>query len=418
MNRHLFFKILTVWFLLTQCFPPYFYYIRMGGALCLAVFVGAGFILFPNLLSRKSIMAMLLYGIVMFFYFWAGNAFFQSISMVVIPFLSMISALLMIEYVMEYDYDYSFTKLILYEVVALNVTMSLISIPQLIINPNIIRGASTSGIDRSDQQVYYWIVSYATIHGLPFLMAPLVFFCRKIKSNRKTFLLWLCFATVLYLIIFLSNATTAFILATLMVVAGFLFVFESFNRRNIFKIISVGILAFALSTPIVIIPILDAVQSVLNPRADNYSKIDEMKSKIIYGDYEGDYEIRQDLYKTSKSLFWESPFLGTDKPQLISNHTFIWDRLALYGIFMIIPLVLVFKLNIKSVYRNLRHTKVTYVLGVFGFLFLLYMKNEFGSGTWLYGFAILPVLCRYIDFVLDYPDNKKQKEGYGYKCFV
>ncbi len=62
---------------------------------------------------------------------------------------------------------------------------------------------------------------------------------------------------------------------------------------------------------------------------------------------------------------------------------------------------MIFVFNIKGVYHKLHHTKVTYMMGIAGFLFLLYMKNEFGTGTWLYGFTILPLLCRYIDREID-----------------
>ncbi len=402
MFRHLLFKILTIWFLLTQCFPPYFYFVHMGGALTLAAFVGVSILLLPNLLGKKSILAMLVYGLIMYIYYSNGNAFFNSFSTVIVPFLSMMSALLIMEYSLKYDRNYSFAKIAIFEVVILNLLMMFISIPQLLINPNIIRGATTSGIEGRDQQVYYWIVSYATVHGIPLLMAPLAFFCRKLFSiSKKKFWIWSGITALLYLVVFLSNATTAFIVATMMIAGGVFFYFEQFTRENIFKLILIGSFAFIVTLPPVLIPILDVAQSVMNPNADNYSKMDEMKDNIIYGEATGDYAIRQELYDTSKKLFWESPITGTDRPNLISNHTFIWDRLALYGIFMIIPLVMIFVYNIKGVYRMLCHTKVTYMMGIAGFLLLLYMKNEFGSGTWLYGFTILPLLCRYIDREID-----------------
>lgn len=402
MSRHLLFKTLTIWFLLTQCFPPYFYFVHMGGALTLAGFVGGATLLFPNLLGKKSILAMLVYGLIMYLYYSNGNAFFDSFSSVIVPFLSMMSALLIIEYVLKYDSNYSFTKLAIFEVVILNLLMILISIPQLLINPNIIRGASTSGIEGKEQQIYYWIVSYATVHGIPLLMAPLSFFCRKLFSiSKKAFWIWSGIVVLLYLIVFLSNATTAFIVATMMIAVGAFFSFEQFTSKNLIKLIFVGSLAFVLTLPPIIVPILDVAQSMMNPSADNYSKVDEMKDNLIYGEATGDYAIRQELYDRSKKLFWESPITGTDRPNMISNHTFIWDRLALYGIFMVIPLVMIFVFNIKGVYHKLHHTKVTYMMGIAGFLFLLYMKNEFGTGTWLYGFTILPLLCRYIDREID-----------------
>ena len=402
MNRHLLFKILTLWFLLTQTFPPYFYFVPMSRALCLAIFVGAGFMMFPNLLTKRTIIASIIYGLITFIYFINGNAFFDTINSVVVPFLHMIAALLLLEYTLHYDTDYKFSKLVVYEVIVLNLLMALISIPQLIINPNIIRGASVSSIEDADEQVYYWITEYATMHGLPLLMAPLVFLCQKIyRINKKSFLFWLVATFALYAIVFMSNATTAFLLSTLLIGIALIFRWEQFTKQNIGILIIVGLFSLVLTTPQVQIAMLDTAQSFMNEQSSNYFKMEEMKESIIYDDANGDLGARQTLYETSNELFWESPLTGTETPDKVSRHTYIMDRLAVFGIFMIIPLVLVFVYNFKRAYNSLKHTKVTYTFGFIGLLLMLAFKNEFGSGTWLYGFALLPIFCRYIDSIID-----------------
>lgn len=408
MNKHLFFKILTAWFLLTQAFPPYYYFVPMGGASVLSGFVGGSLLLFPNLLTKKSVAALIVYGLITFFYYLNGNAFFSSMNLVIVPFLHMMAAMIILEYTLTYDKAYKYTKLVVFEIVALNLIMAFISIPQLMINRNIIRGASVSGMEDAEEQVYYWVMSYATVHGLPILMAALVFLCRKVYRISKTlFAFWLFVAVSLYVIVFQSNATTSFLLSTMLVVIALVFGIERFTRQNIAKVTTVALLSLLMTSPLVLVPVIEVAQSVMSTSSDNYTKMDEIKDGIVYGEASGDYAGRQTLYEKSSKLFWESPLTGTQTPQKISHHTYIIDRLALFGVFMIIPLVLVFVLNIKSVYRHLRRTKVPYAFGIAGLLFMLYMKNDFGSGTWLYGFAVLPLLCRYIDYVLDNNTNKR-----------
>lgn len=400
MYKKIIFYVVAVWLVLTQTLPPINLLFPIPTSLKFVIFDAVTILLFPKLLSKKSIVALFAFTLTAFLYYGMGNAFFDSIATVLVPLVVMLSGLLLIEYAKNYDEKYGFTRIIVLVAIISNVIMALISIPQVLINPNIIR---PSVLEKNmEEDVYVWLITYHACHGLPFLFAPILFMCRKMYRGKKMFsLLWFSAFIILFYIVFRSNATTPFLISIIMVIAGLFFKMETFSRKYIGSIIIIGTMSIMMFQPSIMIPIIDTVQSVMDPSANNYKKMDEIKFNIMYGDMEGDLGARQDLYTKSLELFIKSPLIGTSDSEMISHHSWFLDRLACFGILFSIPMILLFVFHIKETYRNMRHTKVIYVMGLFGFILMLCLKNEFGSGSWLYGFALLPLLCRYVDFVLD-----------------
>lgn len=398
MKKHLIFKIVTIWFLITQSFPPYDYFVHMMGVIPLGLFVLSTFVLFPSFLSKKTVIALFLYTLAVYFVFLRGNEYYDSIARVIVPSLEMLSALLITEYAFKYDTKFRYTKTVLVTVLITNLIMIGISIPQLLINPNIIRGASTFGAEEGETMVYYWIISYATIHGLPCLIAPLVLLCRKSYHNNKKLIVYSFVTLALVFIIFKSNATTALLITLMMLFLGLFFNIKKMTPKNCLKILGL-LLAFGLVlSPTVMVSILDSAQGYLDPQGSNYKKLDNIKDSYTYGDSDGDLGAREALYNQSKSLFFSEPLTGTSHSNLISMHTWFWDQLACMGFVLFSTFVLMFWYHVRMVNRSLSSTRAMYLWGIGAMLSMLYLKNSFGSGTWLYGFAILPVLCRFVDY--------------------
>lgn len=372
----------------------------VGGALKLAVFVGITFLLFPEMLFKRSVIALIFYFIVTLVYFVRGNAFFSTINSVIVPFLSMLSPLLIFEYAAKYDRDYKYSQMVVYTVIVVNIIMSIISIPQVYINPTIVRATDVA---IGEESFKYWIINYGTIHGLPFLLAPMVFLVRRIfHKNKWLCIFWLIAIFIIFYIIVISDATTAMLLSILMILLPIVISKERFDVKSVFQFLIIGILLLVMMQPSVMVPIIDGIQSTMNESSTNYQKMGEIKDVFIYGEADGDLGARQDLYNSSWKLFVESPLIGTQHPEQISKHTWLIDRLACFGIVFFIPIILLFFSHIKKVYLGLNHTRVVYVFGVCGYMVMLYLKNDFGTGTWLYAFAILPLLCRYADYTLNH----------------
>jgi len=398
--KHILYKYITVIFLIFQLFPPIWLYIPISESLVLAIFVAITIMLFPDLLVSKSIMFLLIYTLITFIKFLNGNAFFTPINNVVVPFLNVSSALLMTIYAFKYP-NISYIKTIIITTFVLLTIMTIISIPQLIVYPNIIRGASIFAAKSDNVIVYYWVIGYGTIHGLVAIFVPLVFLLKKtFRKNKWTFLLWGIETVLLFYIVFAANATTALLISTLAIIAGLIINFTNFTLNNVTKLVLFGVICILLFNKTTIHSLLDIVQPHFSESSSNYVKIIEMKNYLTYGYTYGDLGVRESLYKRSFSLFCESPFLGTTKPEQISLHSYILDRLAAVGIILFIPLFLIFASHIKFVYKRLNQTKVVYAISCCCYLLMLYLKNDFGTGTFLFAFSILPILCLYIENIL------------------
>lgn len=400
MRKHLIFKIVTIWFLITQSFPPYDYYVRVKGVVTIGLFVLIAILLFPDLLSSKSIVALFFYTVAVFLVYFRGNDYYENIAMVIVPSLTMLSALLITEYSIKYDSEYKYTKASLLTLLITNFIMIALSIPQLMINPNIIRGASTFGIEGGESMVYYWIISYETVHGFPLLFAPLLFLCKKTYHEKKLFVFYVFVFVALFYIVLKSNATTALLVSILMILVGLLFDNERFDAKNIAKMIALILLFGMIMSSSVMVPMLDAVQSAFDPSSSNYRKVNDIRDSFMYGEAGGDMGLRQSLYNQSRDLFFAEPLMGTSNSGQISKHTWLWDQLACMGIFFFSTFIILFVFHVKKVYRSLGVSKLMYLWGVGALMIMLYYKNSFGPGTWLYGFAILPLLCRYVDNII------------------
>ena len=407
MFKHWVILIVTIWLVLTQTFPPINLVLSFGDTIKFVVFVVIALILFPSLLTKRSVVALFIYTAIAFIYHLSGNAFFDTINSIVTVIPVMLSGLLIAEYALKYDKTYMYSRIIIITVILCNVIMCLLSIPQIMQDPNIVRTSSREGY--IDLSMFYWIIQYNTVHGLPILFAPLTFICRRtFFKDKRLFYPLLLVILLLFYVVFKSNAATAFFISAIMVVVGFLFNNENINKKLIVRLSAVGLLALLVMQPFVMEPILSTIQTYMDPSGATYYRIEDIKTSIVYGDVDGDLGARQDLYSSSFNLFLTSPVWGTSTPELVSRHTWVIDRLAIFGLLFIIPLVFVFVNIYKSVYPTLRHTKVIYICGFFCLVMMLCVKNDFGQGTWLYGFGYLPLLCRCIDYV----DEKPNKSHY------
>lgn len=400
MYRHNIFSIASVWLVLTQTFPPINLIFHISNSLKYTLFIVLTLLLFPRLFKRRTIKALFAYVLVITILHLSGNAFFDTINSVVTIPLVMMGGLLILEYTLCYDKDYIYTRRIIFTVIIANLIMTVLTIPELEIDPDIIR--KTSNKNELFGTISFWLISYQTVHGLSLLFAPLAFYCHcLLKKSRKSFIICLVTTIILFYIVFRSNAATATLLSIVFLAIGAIVNIEHFDRRSIQQLSLIVIIGVIIVQPIVLVPALNTLQESMNPSGSGYERIELVKKDIEHGEVEGDWEKRQDLYETSFKLFLESPLTGTSKPTHISKHTWFIDRLALLGIFLFIPIVLIFLFNFRGVYRNLIHTKVIYSCSFLCLLILLFMKNDFAQGTWLYGFAYLPLLCRFIDNELD-----------------
>jgi hypothetical protein len=265
-----------------------------------------------------------------------------------------------------------------------------------------------SAVASENISTYYWVIGYGLIHGISIIFAPLCFLIKKEYFNNKLLaFIWLLVIILLLYIVYLSNASTAFIISIFSLLSGLFINYSDFSRKNFFKTLTFITTLILLFNKTTIIVFLDSIQPLFNEMGGNYAKIGDIKDYFIYGEADGGIIARESLYNLSIKEFLKSPIFGTNSPEKIGLHSYFLDRLAALGLFFIIPLFLMFASHIKSIYKILNKTKVVYSISCFSYLLMLSLKNEFGTGAFLIYFAILPIFCIYIDEKLTY----KQKNN-------
>lgn len=409
MTKHRIFMIAAIWILLVSIFPPINLLFPFGYAIKYAIFMAIALVLFPNLLTKGSMIALILFTVEAFIYYLFGNSLYERINEVITPFFAMGAALLLFEYSIQYDTDLKFTKNILLVSIIGLITICVFSIPILRINPEIIRLAYSMKY-QDDQDVIAWsswIIKWDTINGIVFLVAPLFFLCkRSFKKNKKIFVFWTLTLLLFYYITLHSNITMPLLMFSAMLVFAFLFPYERLNQNAIVKMLLVAILMALLLSPTVMVPAIDFVQEKVG-YGSTYKRLEEIEYTIVHDESAGgDMENRNNLYQRSFDLFLEAPFTGTTTPDLISRHSYLLDKLACHGLFLIIPFILIFYFNFKKTYGVLKYTRVMYLLSVLLMFFMSVLKGE-SDFNFIFAFFLLPILCRYIDYSIENNFNGK-----------
>ena len=248
--------------------------------------------------------------------------------------------------------------------------------------------------EMSTLNLYYGMgmVTYKFCHALPIVIPALLYSI--LRSNKsKTFKIT-AFATLisLLLIVYLSNATTAFLL-TLYALAASLFVSEKSLKATIFRIIGVMVVFVLLVIRSdLLVDLINSIGSLLPENENSYlERLNDIKLATDSGNISGDLDSRVSRYNESVSVFVEDIFFGSNMQT--GEHSAILDRLACLGLVGWIPyLVYIVKNTLSQNYLLQKEIRPYFVIGASVALLLLATKNMSYWDTWFMYFCLLPVL--------------------------
>ena len=388
-----FFYIVSIGYLVSLLFPPLAAILPIGLSLYMFAYVLLALVFVPSLFLNKSFIWLTLFYIIIFFKFLSGNAYVPRINDVVIPYLNFLAPFLFSSFVLKYI-DKRRCEILVVLAAILLAIFCLTSIRVLINNPLLMRQIYSG----SESMKHPLLYGYADVHQMVALLFPMCFFiknARGLKSSR-----WICLVMLaLFLVIMaVSNAGTALVVGILCIFIGVITRQDKISPKKVFSFFLVFLLLYVLNEAGVIVYLLELLRGVLPGGGTTADRIEEIEIFLQYGSATGDLAGRQDLYSDSWSLFLESPFFGTDSPELIGHHAYIIDMLACLGLFLIIPFFVFMFTAIKATYQKFSISKVTYLLGAMSYMVLLFTKNQFG---FFYLFGLLPLFCKYIDYSIE-----------------
>lgn len=347
----------------------------------------------------KSTACLLFYFVVLFLNAKMGDVLISStqIAIVEVLFLYVPSAVALWCFSQE---NLSFIKTVLIVSLALFAIEAVSSFIILQVEPMIIRSLYKIATDEGDTGImfeYYrtGLMDYSMAHAIPILIPPLFYAYKKVASTVKSKIFLLTSIAGCVFLTWLSDSTTALMLAVLFLVIGFL-TNVSDIRRNFRKLIIIGIIVLPIAaSDDVQLAVLDAAETVLGSESVFADKIEEFRYSIENeGNMTGDMQGRVDRYNKSLDMFFTNPLWGTNtKP---GNHASLIDRLGAFGLLGFIPLMLFFWYSLKHISTYLpADSLVFFIQGILAAMVMLGTKGMWNWSMFYNLFIMLPFIIYY-----------------------
>lgn len=237
------------------------------------------------------------------------------------------------------------------------------------------------------------LADYSLTHAILFIVPALVFFVKgKFGWIVKTFALVLL-ATA-FILVYYGGATTPLILFVASLIMSLMVNPRRNMRDNIILALLIIIPVLILLNDNILLNILEGVDGFVGSTSPVHRKIDDFRDSILINQASGTVEGRLSLYGNSWATFFTHPLFGTLNGNLIGGHAYFVDILAATGLLGSSFLFWYLFKVIKYTYSVMpKPTKVYYLIGVFMFVVLGFMKNLSGNDFFVIPFVYLPFLC-------------------------
>lgn len=265
----------------------------------------------------------------------------------------------------------------------------IISIPQLVLFPGLIR--DDSAID------YYWAISFESLHDIPAYSIPL-FGCLLFEKSLWRRIIVFLLIIILLVLLILADATTPLLLFILIFIVLILYNPQKSGRVNLTRGLIVLIFVLPLLNKSVIMSLLQAIKPFFEGTSA-YNKIDELTLLTEMGETSGDIGTREELYSISLDAIISNPFLPEQSLRYIGKHSCLLDHIAAMGVIMIIPFAILIISRLMIPLRYLTKLRFYYMVSFAYFVVLGFMKN----------YLIITSACGVVPLCLILLENKLTK---------
>ncbi len=401
-------KILTyaaVFIIIVSTFPlmqGYFpIFLRQGKFFLLGILAVFITIFYPKVYLEKSISWLMIYTIVLLFNYLYGNEVIDvKFILLEITFYFIPAALFLI----CLKNDLKSLKIISIAILLVILITSVLTIFHAYNERGVVRSVvisqETKDYNYMIKQHRKGITFYAMPHAFPFLVPSFIYVLKNKDFSIKLRIFALLMVIIGGLMVFYTESTGALVVLLFSIIMSFIITEKSF-KKNIIRLIGLGLLASVLLNTQILIPILDFFGAKTETMT-YYGKIEDTMTMLETGKSVGQIATRQELHNMSINAFINNPLFGTNKGSDIGGHAYFMDRAGLLGLIGFIPLFLFFFFQIKITYENLPNAiKMYYLIGVTACIILGFQKNMSGFEYWLYLFFLLPALCILIPFIYE-----------------
>lgn len=349
--------------------------------------------------KQKFVLWLGVYAIVLVVNNLLGDYYFKLITNVVEEICLLVFPAALAYYIIIHK-KYTAAKLLVYSFFLLIIYSSITTFIVDSMFPDAVRtSVFWSNNEDTDALNFYYslgMVTYRYCHALPILIPALVYAIIKCKRNLIFRLLAFITIIALFLTVFLSNATTAFLLSILALLAS-LVVNEKSTQVTILRLTAVMfvLIPFVVSKDL-LIDMLESIGSLFTDNSNSYvERLEEIKSMSSTGEASGDLGGRVDKYSISLAILEGNILLGSNVQT--GEHSAILDRLACLGLVGWIPYIIyIIKNTIKQGRMLPKKVFTYYLIGAAAALIMLATKNMSNWDTWFLYFCLLPVLLWFV----------------------
>lgn len=351
-------------------------------------------LLYPKVYLEKSIIWLLIYSLVLIFNFLSGDErYVLGFTLTEITFYFIPASLFLIY---MRNKDIKNVRAITFVGILIIILTSIFTFKNAIDNPGIVR--SIVGAQATEDYTYILeqyrkgIASYGMPHAFPFIVPPFIYVLKNKNFSFKLRIFALLMVMIGGLMVFYTESTGALVVLLFSIIMS-LIITESSLKKNIIRLVLLGVIALLFLNTQTLISVLDFFGAETETMA-YYGKIEDARTMLETGRTVGEVAGRQELHNMSLTAFLNHPLLGTNKGSDIGGHAYFMDRAGLLGLVGFIPLFLFFYNQIKITYENLPNSiRMYYLIGVASCIILGFQKNMSGFEYWLYLFFLLPALC-------------------------
>lgn len=261
--------------------------------------------------------------------------------------------------------------------------------------PGIMRWAAMER-NYDDASVFFalGLAPYAFSHGLSCIIPAFVLGLKKQDNTRFIKFFSLTMLLCSFLLIYVTEATGALIVALFSMICALLSKIGSV-KNSVQKLIIVSL----LMVPIIVsetvqIGIIHSVRSVVSTESDYLTKLDDLEHNITSDTKvgEGDIQTRSELLDNTMESIFESPIIGVSD-KTFGNHNALLDRWAQYGVIAFLPIVFYIIWMIKFTWRYIPdNCRIFYLIGVFANLLMMFSKSMFAWYQWFSFLVVLPIM--------------------------
>jgi len=388
------FVVTVLTFTLIQGYFPFF----MRSWIFLGILTVLISLLYPKIYLGKSIIWLLLYSVVLTFNILSGDAVFDlSFTLTEITYYFIPTTLFLI-YLRNNDVKNARTIAIVS--ILIIIITSIFTFKNAIDNPGIVRivfGAQVMGdYTYVIEQYRKGIASYGMPHAFPFIVPPFIYVLKNKNFSFKLRIFALLMVMIGGLMVFYAESTGALVVLLFSIIMS-LIITESSLKKNIIRLVLLGVVALLFLNTQTLISVLDFFGAE-SETMTYYGKIEDAITMLETGKSVGQIATRQELHNMSLTAFLNHPFLGTNNGSDIGGHAYFLDRAGLLGLVGFIPLFFFFYYQIKTTYKNLSNSiRMYYLIGVASCIILGFQKDMSGFEYWLYLFFLLPALCMLVN---------------------